>query len=80
MEVYLNVIEMGNGIYGIQAASQTYFDRDASKLSKGQAALIAAVLPNPRRWNPTRPTSYIQARKTWIMRQMSNLPSTGFGK
>ena len=80
MEVYLNVIEMGNGIYGIQGASQTYFDRDASTLAKGQAALIAAVLPNPRRWNPARPTSYIQGRKTWIIRQMSNLPSTGFGK
>ena len=80
MEVYLNVIEMGNGIYGIQGASQTYFDRDASTLAKGQAALIAAVFPNPRRWNPARPTSYIQGRKTWIIRQMSNLPSTGFGK
>jgi len=80
MEVYLNVIEMGNGIYGVQAASQTFFDKDASKLSKGQAALIAAVLPNPRRWNPARPTSYIQGRKNWIMRQMSNLPATGFGK
>jgi len=80
MEVYLNVIEMGNGIYGIQAASQTFFDKDAAKLSKGQAALIAAVLPNPRRWSPARPTSYIQGRKSWIMRQMSNLPPTGFGK
>ena len=80
MEVYLNVIEMGNGIYGIQAASQTFFDKDASKLSKSQAALIAAVLPNPRRWSPARPTSYIQGRKSWIMRQMSNLPPTGFGK
>jgi monofunctional biosynthetic peptidoglycan transglycosylase len=80
MEVYLNVIEMGNGIYGIQAASQTFFDKDAAKLSKSQAALIAAVLPNPRRWSPARPTSYIQGRKSWIMRQMSNLPPTGFGK
>jgi monofunctional biosynthetic peptidoglycan transglycosylase len=80
MEVYLNVIEMGNGIYGIQAASQTFFDKDAAKLSKGQAALIAAVLPNPRRWSPARPTSYIQGRKSWIMRQMNNLPPTGFGK
>jgi monofunctional biosynthetic peptidoglycan transglycosylase len=79
LEVYLNVIEMGDGVYGIQAASQTFFDKDASKLSKGQAALIAAVLPNPRRWSPARPTSYIQGRKSWIMRQMSNLGPIGFG-
>ena len=79
LEVYLNVIEMGDGIYGIQAASQTFFDKDASKLSKGQAALIAAVLPNPRRWSPARPTAYIQGRKSWIMRQMSNLSPIGFG-
>jgi monofunctional biosynthetic peptidoglycan transglycosylase len=79
LEVYLNVIEMGDGVYGIQAASQTFFDKDAAKLSKGQAALIAAVLPNPRRWSPARPTSYIQGRKSWIMRQMSNLSPIGFG-
>jgi monofunctional biosynthetic peptidoglycan transglycosylase len=79
LEVYLNVIEMGDGVYGIQAASQTFFNKDASKLSKGQAALIAAVLPNPRRWSPARPTSYIQGRKSWIMRQMSNLGPIGFG-
>ena len=80
MEVYLNVIEMGDGIYGVEAASQTFFDRDASSLSKGQAALIAAVLPNPRRWSPAKPTNYIKGRQSWIMRQMSNLPPTGFGK
>ena len=80
MEVYLNVIEMGKGIYGIEAASQTFFDKPAAKLSKGQAALIAAVLPNPRRWSPARPTSYIKKRQGWIMRQMSNLPPTGFGR
>ena len=80
LEVYLNVIEMGDGIYGIEAASQTFFNKSSSKLSKGQAALIAAVLPNPRRWSPARPTSYIKGRQGWIMRQMSNLSPTGFGK
>jgi monofunctional biosynthetic peptidoglycan transglycosylase len=80
LEVYLNVIEMGEGIYGIEAASQTFFDKSSSKLTKGQAALIAAVLPNPRRWSPARPTSYIKNRQSWIMRQMSNLSPTGFGK
>ncbi len=79
MEVYLNVIEMGDGIYGIEAASQTFFKKPASKLTRGQAAVIAAVLPNPRRWNPAKPTAYIQGRQTWILRQMNNLEPVGFG-
>ena len=79
MEVYLNVIEMGEGIYGIQAASQTYFKKPAEKLSRNEAALIAAVLPNPRRWSPARPTPYIQGRQSWILRQMNNLPPVGMG-
>jgi len=80
MEVYLNVIEMGDGVYGIEAASQTFYNKKSGDLSKGQAAMIAAVLPNPRRWTPARPTGYIQSRQGWIMRQMSNLSPTGFGR
>jgi monofunctional biosynthetic peptidoglycan transglycosylase len=80
LEVYLNVIEMGDGIYGIEAASQTFFNKPAAKLSKGQSALVAAVLPNPRRWSPARPSSYIKGRQGWIMRQMSNLSPLGFGQ
>jgi len=80
MEVYLNVIEMGDGVYGIEAASQRFYNKKAGDLSKGQAAMIAAVLPNPRRWTPARPTGYIQSRQGWIMRQMSNLSPTGFGR
>ncbi len=80
LEVYLNVIEMGDGIYGIEAAAQTFFKKPAANLTRGQAALIAAVLPNPRRWNPAKPTAYIQGRQTWILRQMSNLEPVGFGK
>ncbi len=79
MEVYLNVIEMGDGIYGIEAASQTFYDRPASKLNRNQAAMIAAVLPNPRRWTPARPTPYIVGRQAWIMRQMNNLEPLQFG-
>ena len=79
MEVYLNVIEMGEGVYGIEAASQTYFRKSAIKLNRGEAAAIAAVLPNPRRWSPARPTPYIQGRQAWIMRQMNNLAPVGFG-
>lgn len=79
MEVYLNVIEMGDGIYGIEAASQTFFNKPAAKLNRNQAALIAAVLPNPRRWSPAKPTSYILGRQAWILRQMNNLAPIGMG-
>jgi monofunctional glycosyltransferase len=76
MEVYLNVIEMGDGIYGAQAASQAYFKKDAAKLSSSQAALIAAVLPNPRKWSPAKPTAYITKRKNRILRQMGHISGT----
>lgn len=73
MEVYLNMIEMGDGIYGVEAASQEYFHKSASKLSRSEAAAIAAVLPNPRRWRPDRPTPYIQKKKGWIQWNMNNV-------
>jgi monofunctional biosynthetic peptidoglycan transglycosylase len=79
MEVYLNVIEMGPGIYGIEAASQTFYNRPASKLNRQQAAMIAAVLPNPIRLSPAKPTGYIRGRQSWILRQMNNLAPIGFG-
>jgi len=75
LEVYLNVIEMGDGIYGVEAASQAYFHKPANRLSIKEAALIAAVLPNPRKWSPARPNSYIQRRQERIVRAMSKLPS-----
>lgn len=73
MEVYLNVIEMGKGIYGVEAASQEYFHKSASKLSKSEAAAIAAVLPNPRRWNAGKPSAYISGRKVAIMSMMGKV-------
>lgn len=79
MEVYLNVIEMGDGIYGIEAAAQAYYNKPAAKLNRNQAAMIAAVLPNPIRWTPAKPTGYIRGRQSWIMRQMNNLEPLGFG-
>jgi monofunctional biosynthetic peptidoglycan transglycosylase len=79
MEVYLNVIEMGEGIYGIEAAAQTYYNKPAAKLNRSQSAMIAAVLPNPRRWTPARPTPYIVGRQGWILRQMNNLEPLGYG-
>ena len=73
MEVYLNVIEMGNGIYGAEAASQNYFHKSAASLSRDQAALLTAILPNPRKWDPSRPSIYLQARKQWILWNMANI-------
>ncbi len=70
LEVYLNSIEMGNGIYGAEAASRYYFQKSAKNLSKRQAAAIAAVLPNPREYRANPPSSYIQSRIDWIVRQM----------
>lgn len=73
MEVYLNVIEMGKGIYGAEAASQIYFGKPASRLSRPEAALLAAVLPNPVKWNPSHPTAYLINRQQWILWNMGNI-------
>jgi monofunctional biosynthetic peptidoglycan transglycosylase len=70
MEVYLNSIEMGNGVYGAEAASQYWFKKSASRLSQQEAAAIAAILPNPRVYRANPATNYIQSRKEWIVRQM----------
>ena len=75
MEVYLNVIETGKGIYGAEAASRNYFHKQASDLTREQAALITAILPNPRKWDPSCPSSYLLGREQWILWNMGN-----FGK
>ena len=67
MEVYLNMIEMGPGVYGAEAASRYYFRKPASKLTKEEAALIAISLPNPRRRNPARPSAYMYQRQQEIL-------------
>jgi monofunctional biosynthetic peptidoglycan transglycosylase len=71
--VYLNVIEMGDGIYGTEAAAQTYFKKSAEKLSASQAAMIAACLPNPRKFKVNKPSGYIFKRHSWIVRQIKNI-------
>lgn len=71
MEVYLNVIEMGKGIYGAQAAAHYYFHKEASNLSKSESALIAAALPNPIKFSVLNPTAYILKRRAWIIHQMA---------
>ncbi len=73
MEVYLNVAEFGPGIYGAEQAARSYFHKPASNLTKREAAILAAVLPAPRRWNAARPTVYLLQRRQWIQRQMKNL-------
>ena len=70
MEVYLNVIEMGDGVYGAQAAAEEFFRKDAADLSRDEAALIAAVLPNPIKYSAARPGGYIRKRQQWVLRQM----------
>ena len=70
MEVYLNIIEMGDGIYGAEAASQKYFNKPASSLTKQQAAAIAVILPNPRKFSAIKPTAYTLKRQRFAMRQM----------
>jgi len=71
MEVYLNSIEMGNGVYGAEAAAQHWFKKTAAKLSKDESAAITAVLPNPRKFVANPPGPYIMKRKAWIKQQMS---------
>lgn len=73
MEVYLNIIEMGDGIYGAEAASQEYFHKPAKALNRKEAALIAACLPNPRRWTPVKPSKYIAIKQQWIMRNLDHV-------
>lgn len=70
MEVYLNSIEMGNGIYGAEAAAQHWFKKPAAKLTRYQAAAIAAVLPSPMRYRANPASAYIQRRQVWIVTQM----------
>ena len=74
MEVYLNSIEMGPGIYGAQAVAEEHFDTDASELSRAQCALIAATLPNPRKFSSKHPSAYMLKRQARILREMRYVP------
>ena len=75
MEVYLNSIEMGDGIYGVEAVAEQHFNRTAEELTKADCALIAATLPNPRRFNSGSPGRYMKKRQQWILRQMKAIPA-----
>ncbi|RYZ67311.1 MAG: monofunctional biosynthetic peptidoglycan transglycosylase, partial [Proteobacteria bacterium] len=71
LEVYLNVIELGPGVYGVEAASQKYFRRTARRLNASQGALLAAVLPNPRKFRIDRPSSYVVGRQYRILNRVA---------
>ena len=73
LEVYVNVAEFGDGIYGAQAAARSYWRKDAARLSAAESARLAAVLPSPRRYSASRPGPYVQRRAGWIQRQMRQL-------
>lgn len=80
MEVYLNSIEMGKGVYGIEAASQHWFNKSAKNLSKKEAAAIAAILPNPLKYKAKNGSGYIERRKNKIARQMNLYPKPNYKK
>ena len=73
LEVYLNVIEMGRGIYGIEAAAQSFFNKPAASLSRIEAASIAACLPNPKNYTVKPLSGYVANRRQWVLQQMNNL-------
>ncbi len=73
LEVYLNIAEFGNNIYGVSAASNILLGKSANKLTKNNAALLAAALPNPKQFNVKRPSAYMNKRRIWIKKQMRRL-------
>ena len=73
LEMYVNIAQFGNGVYGVQAAGQKYFKKDASKIAYYQAALMGAVLPNPVRLKINRPSNYVKDRTQWILLQMDQM-------
>ncbi|MBX2826704.1 MAG: monofunctional biosynthetic peptidoglycan transglycosylase [Flavobacteriaceae bacterium] len=78
LEVYLNSVEMGEGIYGVEAAAQHWFRKSAEDLTRHEAAAIAAILPNPRKYKANPRTPYLETRKQWVLRQMYNFGSLDF--
>jgi monofunctional glycosyltransferase len=73
LEIYLNVIEWGEGVYGAEAAARKYFRKSSAGLTPYESACLAAVLPNPRRWNPSKPTAYIRRRAQSILARMRDV-------
>ncbi|WP_299435427.1 monofunctional biosynthetic peptidoglycan transglycosylase [uncultured Aquimarina sp.] len=80
LEIYLNSIEMGDEIYGAEAAAKFWFNKSSKDLNLNEAAAIAAILPNPRKYLADPPSTYVQKRKNWIILQMRNYGSFSFSK
>jgi monofunctional biosynthetic peptidoglycan transglycosylase len=77
LDIYLNVAELGPNVFGVEAAARRYFDTSAAKLNASQAALLAAVLPNPRRLSAASPSAYVRGRQAWVLEQMTLLQTRG---
>ena len=73
LEMYLNIVEFGDGIYGVEAASEAYFHKHAKELRPSEAALLAAVLPNPHKYRVDAPSAFVRQRQAWILEQMSQM-------
>jgi monofunctional biosynthetic peptidoglycan transglycosylase len=80
LEVYLNIVELGDMVFGVGAASQIYFKKFPSKITRSQAALLTATIPNPIRFSVRRPSRYILRRQSWILGQMSLLGGISYLK
>jgi len=78
LEVYLNVAEFGNGVYGVGAASDRFFALEPALIDRDQAALLAAVLPSPKRLDVARPSAYVRSRQSWILAQMEQLGGVSY--
>ncbi len=78
LETYLNIAQFGNGVYGVEAAAHRFYHKPASRLSSHDAALLAAVLPNPVRFRVDRPSRYVLARGDWILGQMRELGGAAY--
>lgn len=80
LTVYLNIVEFGDGVFGVEEAAQHFFHKPASRLTASQAALLAAVLPNPHLFKVNAPSAYVLRRQQWILRQMGQLGGDAFLK
>lgn len=78
LEVYLNIVEWDNGVFGLEAAAQHYFGVSAAQLNTHQASRLAAILPNPRHWSAAQPSAHVERRSAWIRQQMNNLGGAGY--
>ena len=79
LEIYLNTVDWGRGIMGVEEASRTYFHISSAGVSRRQAALLAAILPSPHRWSPINPSPYVLKRQKKILRDMEKMPLVSYG-